>query len=85
MLLLFPFPTCVKRCCCSGFYRGFFVVAVVACLFDLSVCRFVGLFVMTCALLKFELTVRVVLGTIFFKEIGRFCFAFHFNLSFVIL
>ena len=31
------------------------------CLFDVLVCRF-----MTCALLKFELSVRVVLGTDFY-------------------
>ena len=46
-----------------GFCHGL-VVAVVACLLDLLVCRFV-LF-MTCALLKLEMSNRVVLRTDFF-------------------
>ena len=38
------------------------------------------------ALFKFELSVRVVLGTdfCFCYWLGRFCYDFHLNLSFVI-
>ena len=43
---------------------------------------------MTCALLKFDLSIRVVSGADFFLFsftliIGIFCYAFHSNLSFV--
>ena len=47
----------------AGFCHGF-VVVVVACLFDLLVCRFV--LIMTSALLKLGLSNRVVLSADFF-------------------
>ena len=64
------------------------VVAVVGVslllLFVYVICWFVA---MSWALLKFELSFRVVLSTDFFfyKKSGRFCSAFHRNLSFVIV
>ena len=45
---------------CCWWCRDFFAVAVVCLIY-----WFVGLFVMTCALFKFELSVTVVLATDF--------------------
>ena len=59
---------CFFLCCSCWFCRGFFVVAVVACLFDLLVCL-----IMTCALLKYDLSIRVVLGieAFFLKQTNK--------------